>query len=375
MKKIAITTLNGYYNYGNRLQNYALQETLISFGFEVETIINNTENYEKNTNILKKISKIRKKSLFEIISKVLKLIESRLFNKKNQNLEITRTKIFKDFTLKYIKETSYSISVNNLPVDLTKKYDYFVTGSDQVWNPGENRSLIIYFLTFAEKKKRIAYAPSFGIAEIEQDLIKNYEEWLSGMNFLSVREEEGAKLISQIINKEVPVLVDPTMLLSKEKWLSVSKPAINRPTEKYLLTYFLGEIPKDYKKQIEKMALENKLQIINLGTMKEKDTYQTGPSEFIDYINNCAIFCTDSFHGIVFSILLEKPFIAYKRIGGKSMYSRIETLLNKCGLVNRENETVMTNDIFSVDYSNVRNILENERKKSIKFLQDALGIS
>jgi exopolysaccharide biosynthesis predicted pyruvyltransferase EpsI len=104
-------------------------------------------------------------------------------------------------------------------------------------------------------------------------------------------------------------LADPILLLTKEKWLSIAKEASNKPKDKYLLTYFLGGIPTQYKKEIKKTAKENNLEIINLGDIKEKDTYQTGPSEFIDYINNCSVMFTDSFHGTVFSILFEKPFV------------------------------------------------------------------
>ena len=113
-----------------------------------------------------------------------------------------------------------------------------------------------------------------------------------------------------------------------------------------------------------------------LGGIREKDSCTTGPSEFIDYINSCSIFCTNSFHGAVFSILLEKPFIVYERQGTfLSMYSRINTLLDKFDLNSRKIENIRSNnDIFNIDYSHVPSILERERKKSFDYLKEALNI-
>ncbi len=263
-----------------------------------------------------------------------------------------------------------------MPEDLSERYDYFITGSDQVWNPNNLHGTSFFFLTFAPKHKRIAYAPSFGVSEIKPEFVKDYKEWISGISSLSVREDDGAKIIKELTGREAPVHVDPTLLLTKEKWLSISKEADNKPKGKYLLTYFLGGVPPQYKDQINRIVEENNLEVINLGDIKEKDTYRTGPSEFIDYINSCSVFCTDSFHGAVFSILLEKPFIVYERMGTSlSMYSRIETLLDKFDLRSREAKNIKSNeDIFSIDYSHVSPILDAERNKSFEYLKNALNI-
>jgi len=248
--------------------------------------------------------------------------------------------------------------------------------SDQVWNPCNLHGSSIYFLTFAEKHKRIAFAPSFGVSEIKAEYVERYKEWLSGMHRLSVREDDGAKIIKELTGRDAPVLVDPTMLLTKEKWLSIAKPAKNKPQGRYLLTYFLGGIPAKYKRQIENIVKENDLEVINLGDVREKETYETGPSEFIDYINSCSIFCTDSFHGTVFSILFQKPFIVYERMGSAlSMYSRIDTLLNKFDLNCRKAENIRTNEqAFNIDYSHVPPILEAERNKALNYLKEALNV-
>ena len=371
MRKVAILTLNGYFNYGNRLQNYSTQEALESLDFEVETIINDTI-YIANKSFLCKLTNLKHKSFKEIYNKLNSNLSKYIY----RNGIAKRIEIFKKFTKDYIKETNYAISKDNIPKDLSDRYNYFITGSDQVWNPCNLHGSSIYFLTFAEKHKRIAFAPSFGVSEIKAEYVERYKEWLSGMHRLSVREDDGAKIIKELTGRDAPVLVDPTMLLTKEKWLSIAKPAKNKPKGKYLLTYFLGGIPPKYKSQIRNIVKENNLEVINLGDLREKETYETGPSEFIDYINSCSIFCTDSFHGTVFSILFQKPFIAYERMGSSlSMFSRIDTLLNKFDLNCRKAENIRTNEqAFNIDYSHVPPILEAERNKALNYLKEALNV-
>lgn len=356
MKKIAIATLNGYFNYGNRLQNYALQEFLNSLGFNVQTIRFNRDKKNKYKSHLSKVKKL-------------------VTNPSAYSIEKKRHEVFIDFSNKYIAETERIFNMEDDLTHLDLEFDYFVVGSDQVWNPSMNRVSSFFFLDFAEERKRIAYAPSFGISKLPDDVISHYQKWIKEIPYLSVREDDGAKLIKDLTGREVGVLVDPTLLLTKEKWINVSKAAKKKPAGEYLLTYFLGEIPKEYKKQINEIANVRGLKIINLGDKNEKDTYQTGPSEFIDYINDCSVFCTDSFHGAVFSILMEKPFIVYERKGTVSMYSRIDTLLNKFDLSERKSYDIEINQkVFEMDYSHVTPILEAERQKSIDFLRNSLNV-
>jgi len=382
MKKVSIVTLNGYFNYGNRLQNYALQEVLESYGLKVETLRvdvssskGNAHNKE-NKSLINKLQKIKKLPPKTIIRKINNKLWFKYNSREVEKSKSLRTDIFKKFTSDYIIETDFLISENNIPEDLSESYDYFVAGSDQVWNPNYINGSSIYFLAFAEKHKRIAYAPSFGLSVIEDRLIKDYKEWISGIKGLSVREDDGAKIIKELTGRQVPVLVDPTLLLSKEKWLSISNKPTNKPKGKYLLTYFLGGVPEEYREEVNKTAKENNLEIINLADIRDGGTYRTGPSEFIDYINSSSVFFTDSFHGAVFSILLEKPFLIFKRIGSSlSMYSRIDTLLNTFDLESRKAEKNKSNeDIFNVDYSHIGPILEKERNKSFDFLIKSLNI-
>lgn len=372
MKKVAILTLNGYFNYGNRLQNYALQEAIRGLGFEVETIINNTTHIINS----KKAEKIRKYEIIKDknVKDIYKLVNKKLINSLYGNeLNKKRTQIFKDFSKQYINETEYTISINNIPKDLSNRYDYFVTGSDQVWNPNFRKGSPIDFLTFAPKEKRISYAASFGVSYIPEEYKERYRKWLFGMNRLSVREEAGAEIIKELTGRETTVVLDPTMLLTREEWLSISKEPVYKP-ERYLLTYFLGDIPKARIKKIKEIAKRNNLEIVNLAQISDKKYYLSGPSEFINYIESASVFCTDSFHGAVFSILLKTPFIVFNREGkGPSMNSRLETLLEKFRLEDRLEDNIQSNQqIFNCDLTNTLPILEDEKEISLKYLRSSL---
>lgn len=379
--KIGIVTLNGYFNYGNRLQNYALQQVLINDGYNVETVVfeidNKTKHNEKKNkeNLTNRVGNIKGKSALYLYNRVLTIINSKINKRKYINSNLRRQEIFIQFTEQNIIEKHIRIKENQLPESLLKEYDFFITGSDQVWNPNYNDGLSINFLTFFDSDRSIAYAPSFGVSQIPLEDVNKYESWIEHIGHLSVREVDGAKIIKELTGRDAPVLVDPTLLITKEKWLSIAKEANNKPKGKYLLTYFLGGVPDVYIKQIKNTAKKNNLEVINLGDIRESETYRTGPSEFIDYINNCSVFCTDSFHGAVFSILLEKPFIVFKRIGSASMYSRIDTLLNKFELNSRKVENISWgDDVFRIDFSHIPKILDDERKKSLDYLKNALKI-
>jgi len=381
MKKIAILTINDYQNYGNRLQNYAAQEVIKSFGFQVETIVNSTNYALLNPNKITKIAKVKnlielpvKEAYNKVSFKIWKLIN------KNKLNYLTNKKVesFKIFTSTYIKEAEITIAENNIPSDLSNKYDYFVTGSDQVWNPAFRYGSSIDFLTFAPPSKRIAYAPSFGVSEIPIEYVDKYKLWLSQMSNLSVRENAGANIIKDLTGRDTPVLVDPTLMLTKEKWISVSKAASNKPTKNYLLTYFLGGVSEKNKNIIKEISKKNDLQIVNLADMNEADTFVQGPSEFIDYINSASLFFTDSFHGVVFSILMETPFIVFDRRGHEpSMNSRIDTILSTFQLNSRLFKNInfdSNEEIFEVDFFHVESIVEGERNKVCKYLKGALQV-
>lgn len=371
-RKVGIVTLHGYHNYGNKLQNYALQEVLNDLGFIADTLILSTQRTPLSA-IYDNAKKTFRQSPLESIAMVTRKLKSRTISREHKELVDSRTNIFKQFSKHHLSEKFVKLDKGNIAT-INKDYDYFVTGSDQVWNPVYISNMEKYFLTFADKSKRIAYAPSFSCPKLPKSHKKKYRKWLKEMSRISVRETEGAEIIRELTGINAPVLVDPTLLLSKKQWLSIANKASNRPEQGYILTYFLGETSSDTEQYIQNLAQEKNMKIIRLGDIHDKESYITGPREFIDYINNAAVLLTDSFHGVVFSILLETPFLVYERKTNiPTMYSRIETLLDRFDLRHREARNVVQ-DIFDIDFGHTYEILEFEKEKSLNYLRDALNI-
>ncbi|WP_286312476.1 polysaccharide pyruvyl transferase family protein [Romboutsia ilealis] len=369
MKKVGIITLNGYSNYGNRLQNYALQKFIEMHGFECETIIDKGYLIQTEKN---KIKKLLNKDFNQVYSKLKKIINKN----KIQAINKRRENIFEDFSKTYINETDFYIEIGKIREDLEERYEYLVTGSDQIWNPFSSSVSEVSFLTFAKKYKRISYAPSFGVYDIPESERKNYKKWLSEMNYISVREEAGAKIVKDLTGRDVPVVIDPTMILTKEKWLSIAKKSKSKPNKKYILTYLLGGGNKEHKQKVKEIAKQYDLDIVNLGDIKDVEHYITGPSEFIDYINDASVFITDSFHGCVFSMLLDTPFVVCTRVGQDSktsMESRIDTFLDKFELHDRRYSNINNINIFSCDYTKSNELLNIEREKAWDYLSRALN--
>ena len=354
VKKVGILTINDDNNYGNRLQNFALQKFLNGLGCRAETI-SNQKNIVGINYIKKKIKGFIRK--FLISSKYRRYNSFMSFNKK-------------------INYSKYTIDANHIPFYLNDKYDFFIVGSDQVWNPSFGRMSDIDFLTFAKFEKRVTYSASFGIPNVPKNMEEYYKEKLNGLNKISVREENGKEIIEKLTGrKDVEVLIDPTMLLTADEWGKVLKKPKQLKTNKYILNYFLGDLSENRKKAIEKVAKENDCEIINLMD-KEGTFYATGPSEFLYLEKNAFLICTDSFHSSVFALLYNKPFVIFKREGEcVDMNSRIETLISKFKLKDREyNEECITYENLHPNYKDAYEILDVEREKSKIFLKKALKI-
>ena len=354
MKKIGIITIIDNNNYGNRLQNYAIQCILQKYKFETSTILNEPFKNDKKLYLLRIIKYIKYKGTYS--NNLLRYNNFKKFNKR----------IF------------FSNKLAN-PFKKINEFDFVITGSDQVWNPRFGRLRDVDLLNNVHPKKRIAYSASFGINNLPKKYINKLQKSLLKFKAISVREYRGKEIIEELTGrKDVEVLIDPTMLLTAEEWDKVSK----RPEQlnllngkKYILNYFLGNLSEERRKEIEKIAKESECEIINI-LDKKNPFYKTGPSEFLYLEKNAFLICTDSFHSSVFAILYNRPFIIFDREqdGMQSMNSRIDTLINKFELKNRIYNGSITKENLNHDYTKAHKILEKEREKSLKFLKKALDI-
>lgn len=349
MKKVAIITItNSGTNFGNRLQNYALQEALKKQGAVVETIYSS------------------KSIMGSIFISWIRRMAKKIF-KSNE-----RTKRFNEFNKKNVV-VSNRIRYEKLNEQyFANKYDAFIAGSDQVWNHNFHFNSDFEFMTFAESRKRYSYAASFGVDRIPEKDVENYRTWLEQMSKISVREFTGKDIVKGLTGKEALVHIDPTMLLTKEHYIQIEEKPSQELPERYLLVYFLGEKTNKNNSFIKKVAEEEGLEIIELSESPNNDFYHIGPQHFVYLFRNAQYVCTDSFHGAVFSTIFEKRFtVFYRQSKEVPMNNRIQTLLDKTGLSNRLfGELSLEESIAEMDYAEVSGRIEAERKQSERYLEE-----
>lgn len=352
-KKIAVVTLYGNFNYGNKLQNYAVQEILSKRNFEIYTL-----KLDEDKGIYKKIRYKARKLKNTVLA----------FAMKERRNDIKRKVVFKKFNKNYLNYYKKTVDVFHTET-LNEQFDYFVAGSDQVWNPNYSSNPYFFLLGFASNNKIVSIAPSFGVQNIEEHQGIVYKPLLSRFKYLSVREEEGKTIIRNLLNREAEVLIDPTLMLSGSEWIRISKKVVNVP-EKYILTYFLGDSKHLNEEIIEKYSNKYNLPIIDIANPENPRMYINGPSEFIYLIKNATLICTNSFHGCVFSFIFDRPMVIFDReetIYG-NMNSRIQTLQNKFLLSYRHVDKIDETLLLFSDYSCGKEILVEEQKKFNDYL-------
>lgn len=376
MKRIGLFTIIDYLNYGNRLQNYAAQQVLRSLGFEVETILNEAarEEISRSEYIKRRIHNALKQSPLQLLRKALHKFEDGKNKTYYQECRHKRALSFEAFSRRYIQESDFRLVPGRAHESLDERYDFCVAGSDQLWNPHIRFGSALDFLSFVPASKRVAYAPSFGVSEIPAGYRQKYSRYLSEMASLSVREERGAEIIRELCGREARVLVDPTLMLDRNSWEAVAVPARHRPDKDYLLTYFIGALSAGRKANLQALAAVKNLEIVQLTSFDDPLRYEADPGEFVDYIRNAALVCTDSFHSCIFAMLSERPFVVFEREGKSAvMSSRLDTLLKKFNFADRKYDADRAiEEWFEIDYTHFAALLEAERQQALDYLKTAL---
>lgn len=249
-------------------------------------------------------------------------------------------------------------------------YDIFICGSDQIWNSEAVQIDGKYFADFAEHNKRASYAASFGIERIVENRKNEFKNYLSGMNYISVREDTGVQIVEELINQRVDCHIDPTLLLSSNKWDRLAD-KYQITNKKYVFCYFLGTPAEEILNKVKEYKIEHNINVFSIWNRSDGTHNNVGPGEFLSLIRNAEFVLTDSFHGTAFSIIYHKPFYTFSRNGvGESMDTRVISLLNLLGLRKRfKPNNWCLNDSFEVDFQTADDILEKERKKAISYLE------
>ena len=233
------------------------------------------------------------------------------------------------------------------------------------------------FLTFVNDKVKVIYAASVGVSSLSKTEKNVYTELLTGLKYISVREDDAQRMLSPLTSVPIEVVLDPTMILDRNIWLNFVQD--NTKQKQYLLCYFLSN-NADNVKAAEKYAQKKELKLVTipLQTDSNADTIPfdgIGPVEFLNLIYNAKFILTDSFHASVFSIIFNKPFRVFGRnVGHKNMNNRLMTLLELIDakdflILPEELELTSVDENCFYDFSRI----DAKKKKSIDWLDSALN--
>lgn len=372
MKRVLILTQPLHNNYGGLLQAYALQKVVKSLGFDVAT---NKIKLKDNKITIRKILTFGKSIIKNIVYSITR----------RKNVLAENYKKISTNTSQFVDKYIQTESTNMLSRKIAEKFDIFIVGSDQVfrkrWSP-----VTKYFLEDLKKrsdKTKIVYAASFGtddLSEWTEEDIKNCKELAPKFKAVSVREDTGIGIMKDYFNIVAEHVLDPTLLLNKEDYLQVIDKSDEFCRNKILTTYILDKT--DEKSEIIELV-KNKLGLESLSVMpKEKYSAETidiedcvypSVSKWISGFRDAEFVVTDSFHGTVFSIIFNKPFICISN--GLRGITRITSLLK---IFNLENRLITSKEIFSetllspINYDKVNFIWNQWKTKSMFFLRDSI---
>lgn len=357
--KIGIVTITELDNFGNRLQNYALQQVLREFGHTVETI----------PNLI--IYKYRKNRVWKAFFKLYGSLKWFLLKDRGILSCLEKQAKFEAYDSRSFCFSSKRSTINYIPPDLDSDYDVFVAGSDQIWNSYFLFNFDFNFLRFAQPYKRIAYAASFGTDHVKDEYVKKFSNYLSELAHISVREIAGKRIVENLTDKTATVVLDPTMLYDASKWAAIEKKPEWVKDENYILTYYLGKT-HGRKAILDQLYNENKeyksYPVIDILDPSLPEQYTITPDAFLWLVHHAALMLTDSFHGTVFSILFGTPFCSSPRIDtGASMQSRVDSLFE---LLCIQREGLVT-DVKN--QATVYTKIQEYRGISLDYLKDALN--
>lgn len=364
-KKVGILTFHWADNYGAVLQAYALQNYIKrSTGYHVEIINFTAPEFASRNKIFNQV-----KSTRNPIKIVKTLIQTIIYYKSLT----TRHYKFEEFRKnELILSKSYYTTLSQITQSPPNE-DYYITGSDQVFNP-KFKYTDIYYLNFpVGKAPKIAYAPSFGISTFDNRFTPKIKEAIKDFDYLSCREKDGACFLSKIVNKVVPNVSDPTFLLTKEEWSSIIIPS--KIKEKFIFVYDLSG-DKKLLTIAHRINVETGYKVIcctnNLKNHYRNciRCYNLGPKDFLGYIKEAQYVITDSFHGTVLSLILDTKVISY--IAQPKVSQRILSIMKE---LNLEEQVIYSPEHFNLNkirFNGYTEALNNLINKSKFFLSNAL---
>ena len=369
--EIAILTLPLRTNYGGILQAFALQTVIERMGYPVEHLQKKVIEYQP----------LHPKWQMPLVW-INRLIRKYIGGDRNLPVFGNPYKWMRKNTDSFINEYIHCryLDLDEWTEALSEDYDTFIVGSDQVWRPRFSEGIEKYFLDFLKnvEVKRIAYSASFGVDtnEYTEEQIKLVQPLVQKFEAVSVREESGIDLCEEVFGVSATHVLDPTMLLSMNDYLSLIKE--EKKSAGNLMVYVLDESP-GIDSFVSYFASSRKLipfransRDLNESEKYISDKQQPPVEDWLRAFRDAGFVITDSFHACVFSILFKKPFLC---IGNDFRgMARFHSLLGQFGLMDR---LVSITDLRipdkEIDWNRVYEILEDKRAESMDFLRRSLS--
>jgi hypothetical protein len=377
--KIGIITLPFNSNYGGLLQAFALQTVLKQMGHEVWSVNRRNRIMPFKFKVLSSTNRLIK----SVISGKMGVIRSWATAKE----ELVIDQHTNRFLSENIQTTDFLKSESDFEKLSRYKFDAYVVGSDQVWRPKYSPRLANHFLGFIDgtvNPKRISYAASFGVDnwEFTPEQTDECRKLLAKFNAVSVREDSAVKLCKQNFGIDATQVLDPTLLVSKEEYIRLVEKDKIPGCNGSLLTYVLDKSP-DKQEFIKKIILETGLTEVSImpkslfrdaGRKKINDCIYPPVTAWLRGFMDAEYVVTDSFHGMAFAIIFNKPFLALGNT--KRGMTRFSSLVKLFGLEDRiilSADSHLTEKLYSpIDFHHVNEILKTKQLEAYKFLSDSL---
>lgn len=328
MKTIGLLTMHRPINYGSALQTWATLKLLDDLGYDAEII---DYVYPNKDHI------IRQSLLSKIKHFIVQALIGFPWSKKKRKF-----KQFWTFNYRLSKEypTKQAIEIDN------PKYDIYLVGSDQVWNPKMIKGDTTFLLDFvSDEKKKISLSSSFAVDKISKEYESCYKYYLAKFEHISVREHNGVNLIKNLMGRSVNLTLDPTLMLSSIEYDELVNQSNLRIEKPYILVYILKYAFNPYPyatKMIEEAYLQTGMQVVCIDFSRSQKTNiknfihlndAISPQDFVWLFKHAGFVVTNSFHGAAFAVNFGKSL--YAIVNPDSSDDRVVSFLSSIGLNDR----------------------------------------
>lgn len=369
--KIALFSPYSSQNYGTVLQAFALAKVIADNGVSCEYI---KWRHCKSSIISRILFLLRHPSYIYLHLKNAKL------NSEDLSYSFLSQPEYKEVILKneafvstFTPHTFEEYTYDQLKA-LSQRYNRFIVGSDQTWNPSHIYQFSPYYLTFVkDNSRKFSYGCSLGRTSLPEQFLKFLDEKLQSFNSLSCREKGNAFMLSCRLGKTVKHVLDPTLLLDRDTWRQYMKPIEGMP-KPFILCYILGE-RQCISEYADFLSKTTNLPAYYILTRPCHEGHQhvlkgVGVQEFLWLIDNCSYLVTDSFHGTIFAINFGKDMISFDKYEGEMFDNgRIQDILSSYKLeshyMNKYEERIPT----SYNMADISEALSKKRQDSLHYLK------